>query len=82
MTANRTTEERVKEVVAKVFHKKVTELSRDTHFVGDLHAKSIQGIELTAVLEHEFDIEIPGAQARRAKTVGTAVDLIESLLEG
>ena len=80
MTADKTIEERVKEAVAKVFHKEVTEVSRNTRFVEDLFAKSIQSIELTAMLEYEFNIEIPGVQAKRAKTVGDALDLIESLL--
>ncbi len=80
MTVDKTIEERVKEAVAKVFHKEVTEVSRNTRFVEDLFAKSIQSIELTAMLEYEFNIEIPGGQAKRAKTVGDALDLIESLL--
>lgn len=79
MTAERTTEDRVKEVVARVFHKDVNQLNRDTRFVQDLYAKSLNIIELIAVLEDEFDIDIPSAEARKRRTVGEAVDLVESL---
>jgi acyl carrier protein len=81
MTPDKTPEERIKEAVARVFHKEVTEISRDTYFVKDLFAKSVNIIELTAILEYEFDIEIPGIQARRARTVGEAIDLVVSLLK-
>lgn len=81
MTPGKATEERVKEAVAKVFHKEVAEISRNTRFLEDLFAKSVNILELTAILEYEFGIPvIPLARARRAKTVGEAVDLIESLL--
>lgn len=74
-------EERIIKWVAKVFRKDVSQISRDTRFVEDLLAKSINIIELSALLENEFDIEIPGAEARKNKTVGEAVELIERLLQ-
>jgi acyl carrier protein len=79
MTAERTIENRVIEVAARVFHKDVDQLTRDTRFVQDLYAKSLNIIEFIAVLEDEFDIDIPSAEARKRKTIGEAVDLIESL---
>jgi acyl carrier protein len=80
-TQEQTVEERVKQVVAKVFRKDVNQISRETRFIEDLFAKSLNIIELIAVLENEFDIEIPANEARRNKTVGQAIDLIERLLE-
>ncbi len=77
MTADKTPEERVKEAVAKVFHKEVTEVSPNTRFVEDLLAKSVNFVELTAILEYEFGIAIPLAKARRAKTVGDIISLIK-----
>ncbi len=76
----RTVEDRVKEIVAKVFHKDVSQINRDTRFIEDLYAKSLNIIELTAVLENEFNIDIPGNESRKNKTVGQAIDLIEKLL--
>ncbi len=81
MTEDRTVEERVKAAVARVFHREVSQLSPDTRFVEDLLAKSLNIIELTAVLEDEFDIEIPGSEARRRKTIGEAIELVQNLLE-
>lgn len=81
VTQERTVEERVKEAVAKVFRKDVSQISRETCFVRDLFAKSLNIIELTAVLENEFGIEIPRYEARRRKTVGEAIDLIGNLLK-
>jgi acyl carrier protein len=81
VTQERTVEERVIEMVAKVFRKDVNQINRETRFIEDLYAKSLNIIELTAVLENEFDIEIPGHEARKNKTVGQAVDLIERLVK-
>ena len=71
--------ERVMKEVARIFKKDVSELSRDTHFVEDLHAKSVNVVELVAVLENEFEIEIPFMEARRRKTIGEAIDFVVSL---
>jgi acyl carrier protein len=81
MATEKTIQERVIKVVALVFHKEVSDLSADTRFVEDLLAKSINIIELIAVLENEFDIEIPVAAARRALTVGEAVAVVETACE-
>ena len=81
MAGEKTVEERVMDAVARVFHRDVSQLSRDTFFVRDLLAKSLNIIELTAVLENEFGIDIPGSEARRRKTIGEAIELIESLLK-
>ena len=79
-TQEQTVEERVKQMVAKVFHKEVDQISRETRLVEDLYAKSLNIIELIALLENEFDMDIPAFEVRRNKTVGEDVDLIEKLL--
>ncbi len=76
-----TVEERVKQVVAKVFHKEVNEINRETRLVEDLQAKSLNMIELTALLENEFDMDISTFETRKNKTIGQDVDLIENLLK-
>ncbi len=81
VTQDKTIEERVKEAVVRVFHRNVTEINRDTRFVEDLLAKSINITELIAFLEYGFNIDIPRQRARLAKTVGDAVNLVESLLK-
>ncbi|MDY6879634.1 MAG: phosphopantetheine-binding protein [Desulfatiglans sp.] len=81
MSDDKLIEERTMKCVAKVFHKDTSQVGRETRFVEDLFAKSINIIELSALLENEFDIEIPGAEARKNKTVGEAIELIERLLQ-
>lgn len=65
--------------VARIFKKDLSELTRDTRFAEDLHVKSLNIVELIAVLENEFDVGIPYAEARRRKTIGEAIDLVISL---
>ena len=72
----------VLKAVARIFKKDVSELSMDTHFVEDLRAKSVNIVELIAVLENELDIMIPFADTRRRKTIGEAIDLVISLRKG
>lgn len=76
-----TIEKRVVQLVAKVFSKEESQITRETRLLEDLFAKSIDIIELTAVLENEFEIEISGADSRRALTVGQFADLIEKYLQ-
>jgi acyl carrier protein len=73
-------EDRVKAAVARIFGREAGQLSRDTRFIEDLMAKSLNIIELTAVLENEFGIEIPFIEARRRKTIGEAIELVERLV--
>jgi acyl carrier protein len=71
--------EAVMKDVASVFNKDVSEISRDTRFAEDLHAKSVDVVEFIALLENEFQVEIPYAETRRRKTIGEAIDLVVSL---
>jgi acyl carrier protein len=68
--------ERAMQVIARIFKKDVSELSRDTRFVEDLDAKSVNFAQLVAVLEDEFKVAIPFMEARRKQTVGEAIDFI------
>lgn len=77
---NQTVEERVLQAIAKVFRREVGEINRETRFVEDLFAKSLNVIELIAVLENEFNIEIPTHEARKNKTVGEAIAMVERLV--
>jgi len=81
MAEEKTVEQIVIESVAKIFQKDPKQISRDTRFVEDLYAKSLNIIELTAVLEDTFNVTIPPVESRRNKTVGDAIDMIERLLK-
>lgn len=67
-------ERKVKKVVADVFNTSPQKLKRETSFVDDLHAKSLNIVELLAALEIEFGFRIPQRDVRQNKTVGEAID--------
>ena len=46
-------------------------------FTDDLNADSLELVELTSMVEEEFDIKIPDDEARRLQTVQDAVDYID-----
>lgn len=79
--ADKSVEERMKKVVAEVFGKKPSQLSRDTDFVADLHAKSIDIVELMAGVEDEFKIPMNPAECARNKTIGQAIDWMNKKLK-
>ena len=67
-------ERRVKKVVADVFGVSGKKLTRKTHFIDDLHAKSMDIVELLAALEMEFGFRVPQGDVRQNKTLGQAID--------
>jgi acyl carrier protein len=75
-------EERVIEIVADQLGVSKDQITRDTHFVNDLGADSLDTVELVMELEEEFDINIPDDAAEKIQTVGQAVDHIQSAVEG
>lgn len=67
---------RVRKLIAD--HLRVDEepITMDTAFKEDLHADSLDLVELIMALEETFDLEIEEAAAERIKTVGDAVEYI------
>ena len=52
------------------------EITRETSFVNDLNADSLDTVELVMELEDEFEMSIPDDEAEKLQTVGQAVDYI------
>jgi acyl carrier protein len=71
---------RVKNVIAHVLEKNVSEIGDDANFVTDLGASSIQSIRLVAGFEEEFDIEMDEDKSLQVQTVSGAVSFISSYL--
>lgn len=69
-------EERVTEIVAEQLGVDKDKITRDTHFVNDLGADSLDTVELVMELEEEFDINIPDDAAEKIQKVGEAIDFI------
>ena len=69
--------ERVVDIVAEQLGVDKEKITRETSFVNDLGADSLDTVELVMELEEEFDINIPDDAAEKIQTVGQAVDFIE-----
>lgn len=72
-------EERVIDIVAEQLGQEREKITRETSFINDLGADSLDTVELVMELEEEFDINIPDEAAEKIQTVGQAVDYIEKL---
>lgn len=71
-----TVEERVKQITARVLGLDPDEIKLEHSFTEDLGAESVQSIELVAMFEEEFGIEMDEDAALAVQTVGGAVNFI------
>jgi len=71
-----TVAERVKAVTARILRLDPEEIHLENSFTEDLGAESVQSIELVAMFEEEFGIEMDEDAALSVTTVGSAVDFI------
>jgi acyl carrier protein len=71
-----TVEERVKKVTAKVLKLDPGKIDMKNSFTADLGAESIQSIQLVAMFEEEFGIEMNADAALSVTSVRGAVDFI------
>lgn len=74
-----TVEERVKAVTANILKLNLDEIKMDDNFTADLGAESVQSIELVAMFEEEFGIEMDEDAALSVETVGDAVKFITAV---
>lgn len=71
-------EERVKKIVAEQLGVDESKIKRESRFVNDLGADSLDNVELVMEFEEEFNIQIPDNAAEKIQTVGEAIDFIEA----
>lgn len=57
-----------------------SEITRETSFINDLNADSLDTVELVMEFEDEFDLSIPDEEAEKIQTVGAAVDYIVNVM--
>ena len=74
-----TVEERIKAVTARILKISPEQIKPEHNFTVDLGAQSIQSIELVAMFEEEFDIEMDEDAALSVETVGKATEFITSV---
>ncbi len=70
-------ESKVIDIVAEQMGVDKGTISRETHFTNDLHADSLDTVELVMEFEDEFETSIPDEQAEKIQTIGQAVDYIK-----
>lgn len=69
--------EKIREIICEQFAAEKDAVSRDTHFVDDLGADSLDVVELTMAIEEEFDIpEMDEDALRSIETVGDLVEYV------
>lgn len=71
-------QEKVTEIIVDKLNCSAEEVTREASFTGDLGADSLDTVELIMEFEKAFDMEIPDQDAQNIKTVGDAIDYIES----
>jgi len=69
-------EEKVISIVSEQMGVDKSEISRETSFVNDLNADSLDTVELVMEFEDEFEMSIPDEEAEKIQTVGQAIDYI------
>ncbi|MHC4631067.1 MAG: acyl carrier protein [Planctomycetota bacterium] len=58
-----------------------SEITRETSFINDLNADSLDTVELVMEFEDEFDMSIPDEEAEKIQTVGAAVDYVVNVAQ-
>lgn len=72
-------EAKVIEIVSEQMGVDKGEITRETSFINDLNADSLDTVELVMEFEDEFDMSIPDEEAEKIQTVGAAIDFIASI---
>lgn len=74
--------QQISQMVADRFNKSLDELTRETEFIADLCADSLDQIELAMDVEEAFELsEVPEETLMKIVTLGDLVDYVESVVE-
>lgn len=71
-------EAKVKSIIADQLGVGEEEIKPDSSFIEDLGADSLDIVELVMAMEEEFEVEIPDDDAENIKTVGDAINYINT----
>lgn len=70
-------EARLRKIVAEQLGVEESQIVRESSFVDDLNADSLDLVELIMSLEEEFGIEIPDEDAEKIATVNDALSYLD-----
>lgn len=73
-----TIESKVKSIIADQLGVSDEEIKPESSFIEDLGADSLDIVELVMAMEEEFEVEIPDEEAENIKTVGDAINYINT----
>ena len=74
-------EEKVIDIIVEQMGADKSEITRETSFINDLNADSLDTVELVMEFEDEFDSSIPDEEAEKIQTVGAAVDYVAKVVK-
>ncbi len=77
MAAEKTTEQRIKDIIVEQLGVNADQVTSDAKFIEDLGADSLDTVELIMALEEEFGIEVPDEEAEKLQSVGDVIKYIE-----
>lgn len=69
-------EKKVIDIISEQMGTDKSEINRETSFINDLNADSLDTVELVMEFEDEFSMSIPDEEAEKIQTVGAAIDYI------
>ena len=74
-------ENKIIEIISEQVGVDKSEITRETSFINDLNADSLDTVELVMEFEDEFDMSIPDEDAEKIQTVGAAIDYIINIAQ-
>ena len=72
---------RVRKVVSKLLKVDEAEITPKARFVEDLGSNSMKSVELIAVFDEEFDLDMDIDEAGKMRTVGAAIEFIRKEIQ-
>ena len=70
-------EEKVKNLVITQLGVDAAKVTKDSSFIDDLGADSLDTVELVMAFEEEFDIEIPDEDAQKMRTISDVINYLK-----
>ncbi len=74
-------QKRVVEIISEQMGADKAEITRETSFINDLNADSLDTVELVMEFEDEFNMSIPDEEAEKIQTVGAAIEYIATVAQ-
>ena len=74
-------EERVTNLVVTQLGVDAAKVAKDSSFIDDLGADSLDTVELVMAFEEEFDLEIPDDDAQKMTTIADVLDYLKDKVD-